>query len=95
MPTIIETDSDQDEIQSAQTGRHQHHITKKEGRRGDKRKRGSAITEALHNQEEMANYEKMPMRRNTLQEEKRTTRRRERRRHKINFCRQNVLVESP
>ena len=49
-------------------------------------------SEATQNQEEVARQEGMPMRRNTIQEEKRKPRRGDRQRPKTDFYGQHVMV---
>ena len=85
MPTIIEIDSPEHEIQSAPTV--DTSIIKPENKEGEKMGERDEVakTDEMRNQEELARHEKMLLRRNEIQEEKRTMQREERQRHNSNF----------
>ena len=93
MPTIIEIDSDEEEIQPAPTINNSFiQQESNEGGISESETEELSNSEATQNQGKVARQEEMPMRRYTIQGEKRITRRGERQRHKTDFYGQNVMA---
>ena len=93
MPTIIEVDSDEEEIQPSQTIKTSK--IKQENKEGEemvvKNEREMTSSEEEPTQEESEKQKEMPKRRDTIQEE-RISRQGKRQRHKTDFHGQNVML---